>query len=43
MGGEEIQARVLEEVGRKLVAMEEESIHKSELQFVFMDKTTEEG
>ena len=30
----------MEEVGGKLVVMEKESIHKSEPQSVFMDKTT---
>jgi len=33
----------LKEVGGKLVVIEKESIHKSEPQFILMDKTTRRG
>jgi len=39
VGGEEVQAGILEEIGRKLAAMEKEPIRKSEPQSVLMDKT----
>jgi len=40
VGEKEIQAGILEEARRKLVAIEKEFICKSEPQSVLMDKTT---